>query len=1022
MAYRLYGSRVKKINKQITSFVVALVLTVTSLSGGLPLWIAGQAAAAPGIVYPTTGFSSLSWSADRTAPSGGYTVSGNSLDLRIDNSLASSTTGFYRTEGLQANLPAGIKTIKANLYIDSAWANIPVRAGLWGVSSDGSNTAWPIIEYASNIDGYTGIRVYDTNTGEWYQVASTVSAGSTVPLEIAINTATNTYDFYANSIKVKSYPSYGYNSLTNVIVNSFNSALASTANYTAHWTGLALGITPTTTACSGTTTLTSTSLSGWITSETRPAGHNQLLANGLHIWTDTDVTGSPDPRKAAAYSPTSFPLSGVGNQTIAQSIDYQATSGITPGLQLAVDFDHNGTVDGILVGESVYGNDWWLSGSAQQFVKDGTPNNSGGYGSQWHGTINEWLNQFPDAQVLQIGYSLGSGVNGNGVIKRITLGCTNYTFGLGTPSNLTPINGTYTNDPGFVNTWSAVDGAVGYEYRTANTLSGSELGTIIYHDSSATQPERYATSAGVVTRQNGGAPEAPYYWQVRAIDSYGNPGPWSVINKVTVDTTTPTVSIKTDAGANDGSLGTNPYSRISFKLYDKNGNLKDVTINGHTYIRSGTWNDLNWVNIAKSNLVDGLNTVVVRDLAGNQSQLTFNYDTIPPTITVKPESVGSGTIFQKASFKLYDAQQVDKVAVNGVVKDLTNNTWSDLNDVKPGVFGAVEGANTIVLYDVAGNTTTYNFTLDTVAPVSVLTTSIKPYFTKLGTPTKTLAWTTSTSSDVDHYEYAEYYNTSPTSESTPENWLKVVNGTSTTDTAWQSDITIYWRVRAVDHAGNKSTWSDIGQIISDVSAPIVTVKTQSTTNTEPTLIGTVSEANITNTVIRVKVNGHTYTAILGASQNLDGSYPWSVNVTDALPLGTYDVTASATDPAGNIGTDATTNELTITTSLTSSTTSVLGLGTQTPQQASRTTHTTGSSAAVLGTETTTPTKATSTSNTGKVQGASTTSDTTSLSTNAPDDTIKNSNFLGLGWWWLLVVALLGFFWFLFGKRKKQDDK
>ena len=63
------------------------------------------------------------------------------------------------------------------------------------------------------------------------------------------------------------------------------------------------------------------------------------------------------------------------------------------------------------------------------------------------------------------------------------------------------------------------------------------------------------------------------------------------------------------------------------------------------------------------------------------------------------------------SYKLHDAGKIDRLTLNGVVKDLTDNVWSDLNGVKPGSFGAVLGANTLVVYDVAGNATTVDFTL-----------------------------------------------------------------------------------------------------------------------------------------------------------------------------------------------------------------------------------------------------------------------------------------------------------------------
>ena len=62
--------------------------------------------------------------------------------------------------------------------------------------------------------------------------------------------------------------------------------------------------------------------------------------------------------------------------------------------------------------------------------------------------------------------------------------------------------------------------------------------------------------------------------------------------------------------------------------------------------------------------------------------------------------------------KLSDTGKIDKVTLNGKVKDLTNNAWSDVNFIKPGTFGAVKGLNTLVIFDVAGNTQTITFTLN----------------------------------------------------------------------------------------------------------------------------------------------------------------------------------------------------------------------------------------------------------------------------------------------------------------------
>ncbi|WP_430785363.1 discoidin domain-containing protein [Actinoplanes sp. G11-F43] len=83
-------------------------------------------------------------------------------------------------------------------------------------------------------------------------------------------------------------------------------------------------------------------------------------------------------------------------------------------------------------------------------------------------------------------------------------------------------------------------------------------------------------------------------------------------------------------------------------------------------------------------------------------------DTTAPTVTVKD---GAREPYREVSFKLFDEGLIDKAVLNGKVKDLTDNKWSDLNFVKPGVFGAIQGPNKLAVYDRAGNVTIVEFTL-----------------------------------------------------------------------------------------------------------------------------------------------------------------------------------------------------------------------------------------------------------------------------------------------------------------------
>jgi hypothetical protein len=175
---------------------------------------------------------------------------------------------------------------------------------------------------------------------------------------------------------------------------------------------------PTVEACSGLTSVVTTSLSTWDLSETRTQGHNELVAGGLHVWTESNTSVD----KAAAYYATDFALQQAG----APSIEFASFTGGRPSLQLGVDKDNDGDWDGYLVYEPwAYGDgNYW---SSKDFGI------SAGMGYTSFGTLNDYLAANPDAQVISIGYSLGSGLLGDAVITKITAGCVEYTFSAPAP-------------------------------------------------------------------------------------------------------------------------------------------------------------------------------------------------------------------------------------------------------------------------------------------------------------------------------------------------------------------------------------------------------------------------------------------------------------------------------------------------------------------------------------------------------------------------------------------------------------
>jgi hypothetical protein len=199
-----------------------------------------------------------------------------------------------------------------------------------------------------------------------------------------------------------------------------------------------------------------------------------------------------------------------------------------------------------------------------------------------------------------------------------------------------------------------------------------------------------------------------------SFDNNGRLRDLTVTAAAPADTTAPTVTVKDGAEFTTGVEGA--YGKVSFKLHDA-GKVDKVVLNGvEKDLTDDVWSDLNFVKPGAFGAVAGENTLVVHDVAGNTTTVTFFLDAVAPQVTVKTGSdftVGADGTYAKVSFKLFDAKKVDRLTLNGVEKNLTDNVWSDLNFVRPGVFGAVAGENTLVVHDVAGNTTTVTFVLDT---------------------------------------------------------------------------------------------------------------------------------------------------------------------------------------------------------------------------------------------------------------------------------------------------------------------
>ncbi|QHN42495.1 hypothetical protein GII36_01365 [Candidatus Mycosynbacter amalyticus] len=437
----------------------------------------------------------------------------------------------------------------------------------------------------------------------------------------------------------------------------------------------------------------------------------------------------------------------------------------------------------------------------------------------------------------------GTGVAVNGAARYgswcLSVACTDFYGALTAPTNLTPPAGAFTRDRGFSMTWNVVPGASIYEYRTANTLvDATTLGPIIYSDNSASS--NYSVAGGKVTRGNSGTPDADYYWQVRAGDGSGSWGPWSAISKVTVDNVAPT-STNDLASLVRGSLiihhtitdNTQPASgKLRIWKQNSDGSLDNskfyASANAVATDSAGVATYA--LNTASQLYGDGKYTAkfTSRDAAGNESvqEKVFTVDNTAPTVTVKSGAIGNTTskIFSNVSLSLYDAYQVDRYVLNGQMVDFTNNTYSDANfqNIKSKL---VQGSNTFVLYDVAGNTTTYVFNYDTVAPAA-------PTHQSPGADTiqssNDFWFDWSDVSDAVSYEMQNSQNPAIGADGSFTNvqWTGDYQQIQPIESQARSvgaNGTWYWQVRAVDAAGNKSTWTAPWKVTIDHDAPHVPV-------------------------------------------------------------------------------------------------------------------------------------------------------------------------------------------------------
>ena len=361
--------------------------------------------------------------------------------------------------------------------------------------------------------------------------------------------------------------------------------------------------------------------------------------------------------------------------------------------------------------------------------------------------------------------------------------------------------------------------------------------------------------------------------------------------------------------------------------------------------------------------------------------------------------------------------------MNGVEKNLSDNKYSDFNNVEPGKFGAVEGDNTLVVYDVAGNSATLTFALDTTDPL-----------VEIGTVASTINGVTTfsgTASDdgsglLNEEIRLVFRPIVGGVLQSPEKVYRVdvVGGNWTIDIDTATDLTdgqLYRVVaRANDSVGGtyqtSNTAADRAETTVDNTAPVVTINAL-----EPVIIG--DNAVFTGTmddpaaVLTFILDGIEYPT------TNDGTTWQAIVPTDDFDAGDYVAVISAEDTVGNSSAADTSTQTTLTveepapvpeeeiegTDTTPETTPLTTGGT--PQIAPQ---------AVLGDTTDNDDGTTNQDeDDAEVEGATTEGTFAQADTDTTDGT-----FLGLAWyWWLLIVgglaALIG--WLIAAARRRSEE-
>jgi hypothetical protein len=353
----------------------------------------------------------------------------------------------------------------------------------------------------------------------------------------------------------------------------------------------------------------------------------------------------------------------------------------------------------------------------------------------------------------------------------------------------------------------------------------------------------------------------------------------------------PTVTI--DGGQQSTSMTSSPTITGSTSL--RSPATVAITVDGASVTPSPTVSATGTWSFASAELANGNHTVVasVVDGADNVGSFTqiLNIDTEPPAVTIDgglafvtndltPTVSGTTDVAagELVTVTFTDATSTTVTRSTLVQDDLTWNLTPN---------GLTGGEWTIVatVTDTAGNqnTATQRLLIDATAPNLSITSSALT-----NDPTPAISGTTEAGSTV-----------AVTVDGV------TVAGVIVTGTNWTAQTTVtlahgthHVSVAATDIAGNTTSPSATQSLMVDLSLPIIAINpgpTDATNDRTPTIAGTTDLAPGPGVIVSVSIDGG---APLTALVQPDG---WNVTPSEQLTPGDHNLVATASDPAGNIG-------------------------------------------------------------------------------------------------------------------------